>query len=107
MNPLLSFLRLSALFVFTAVAMHVPLSHAAESEAANEEFERGPHRGRLLRDGDFALEVTIFETGVAPQFRLHVVHLAEVALGRGVVEQVDLRRRLGGLDGDARGARRI
>ncbi len=40
----------------------------AESEA---DFERGPHRGRLLRDGDFALEVTIFETGVSPEFRLY------------------------------------
>lgn len=42
-------------------------SHSAPAE----EFERGPHRGRLLRDGDFALEVTIFETGVPPQFRLY------------------------------------
>ena len=71
MNRLHFFLRLSALFVFAAVAWHTPLSHAAESEAAKEEFERGPHRGRLLRDGDFALEVTIFETGVPPQFRLY------------------------------------
>jgi len=35
------------------------------------EFERGPHRGRMLRDGDFALEITIFETNVPPQFRLY------------------------------------
>ena len=40
-------------------------------EAPATEFERGPHRGRMLRDGDFALEVTIFETGVPPQFRLY------------------------------------
>ncbi|MCH7822364.1 MAG: efflux RND transporter periplasmic adaptor subunit [Proteobacteria bacterium] len=41
--------------------------------AANEvqDFERGPHNGRLLRDGDFALEVTIFETGVPPEFRIY------------------------------------
>ena len=41
--------------------------------AANEaqDFERGPHNGRLLRDGDFALEVTIFETGVPPEFRFY------------------------------------
>ena len=39
---------------------------AGESQGAAGEFERGPHRGRLLRDGDFALEVTIFETGVPP-----------------------------------------
>ena len=39
--------------------------------AAAAEFERGPHRGRMLRDGEFAIEVTIFETGVPPQFRLY------------------------------------
>ncbi len=42
--------------------------HGAPAAA---EFERGPHRGRMLRDGEFALEVTIFETGVPPQFRLY------------------------------------
>lgn len=46
--------------------------HGHGHEAAEAaEFERGPHRGRLLRDGDFALEVTIFETGVPPEFRLY------------------------------------
>jgi cobalt-zinc-cadmium efflux system membrane fusion protein len=34
------------------------------------EFERGPHRGRLLRSGDFALEITIFEANTPPHFRL-------------------------------------
>ena len=43
--------------------------HAAEATAAGD-YERGPHNGRMLRDGDFALEITIFETGVPPQFRL-------------------------------------
>ena len=35
------------------------------------EYERGPHRGRMLREGDFALEVTIFEDGVDPEFRVY------------------------------------
>lgn len=47
-------------------------TEAAESESpAAGEYERGPHRGRMLRDGDFALEVTIFETNVPPQYRLY------------------------------------
>lgn len=41
--------------------------HAAEAA----EFERGPHRGRMLRQDDFAIEVTIFETGVPPEFHLY------------------------------------
>ncbi len=35
-----------------------------------EDYARGPHNGRLLEDGEFALEVTIFETGVPPEFRI-------------------------------------
>lgn len=42
--------------------------HAAPAAG---EFERGPHNGRLLREGDFALEITIFEDGVPPQYRLY------------------------------------
>lgn len=49
-----------------------PAPAAGHGEAAAAEYERGPHRGRMLRDGNFALEVTIFETGVPPQYRLYV-----------------------------------
>lgn len=42
----------------------------AHGEVA-EDYERGPHRGRMLRDGDFAVEITIFEEGVDPQFRVY------------------------------------
>ena len=38
--------------------------------AAEEEFERGPNKGRLLKKDDFAVEITIFEDGVPPQFRV-------------------------------------
>jgi cobalt-zinc-cadmium efflux system membrane fusion protein len=44
---------------------------AHEEKGAQAEFERGPHRGRMLRSGTFALEITIFETGVPPQFRVY------------------------------------
>lgn len=37
----------------------------------DEGYERGPHGGRLLEDDDFALEVTIFEAGRPPQFRIY------------------------------------
>ena len=41
-----------------------------EAPAAGE-YERGPHNGRMLRDGDFALEMTVFEDGVPPEYRLY------------------------------------
>ena len=34
------------------------------------EATKGPHGGRLLSEGDFATEVTIFERGVPPEFRV-------------------------------------
>jgi membrane fusion protein, heavy metal efflux system len=40
-------------------------------EAAAEAV-KGPHGGRLLSEGDFATEVTIFERGVPPEFRVFV-----------------------------------
>lgn len=39
--------------------------------AEKEEFERGPHKGRLLKKDGFAVEITIFEDGVPPQFRVY------------------------------------
>jgi membrane fusion protein, heavy metal efflux system len=41
--------------------------HGGEAAA---EAAKGPRGGRLLSDGDFATEVTIFERGVPPEFRV-------------------------------------
>lgn len=41
-------------------------AHGATAEA---EVAKGPRGGRLLTGGDFALELSIFETGVPPEFR--------------------------------------
>ncbi len=50
-----------------------PHGEHGEDEAHDDESEaRGPHHGRLLRDGAFAVEVTIFESGIPPQFRLYL-----------------------------------
>lgn len=37
--------------------------------AEEVEVVKGPHGGRLLSSGDFTLELSIFETGVPPEFR--------------------------------------
>lgn len=39
-------------------------------EAGHDKPEKGPHGGRLLKKEDFAVEITIFEKGVPPQFRV-------------------------------------
>lgn len=49
-------------------------SHAIESPdgTQQEEAEKGSHNGRLLIEGEFVVELAIFETGVAPEFRVWV-----------------------------------
>jgi cobalt-zinc-cadmium efflux system membrane fusion protein len=44
--------------------------HGHDDHAEGEE-EKGPHGGRMLEDGEFALEITIFESGVPPEFRVY------------------------------------
>lgn len=39
-------------------------------ESVKEEVEKGPNNGRMLRDGDFAIELSIFEDGMPPEFRV-------------------------------------
>ncbi|GAA0444079.1 MULTISPECIES: efflux RND transporter periplasmic adaptor subunit [Sphingomonas] len=55
-----------------AACGEVPTANQTEEHAAPAaaDYERGPHRGRMLRDGDFAVEMTIFEDGVEPEFRV-------------------------------------
>lgn len=50
-----------------------PDEHGSQAQGqATVDFERGPHRGRLLRDGDFSLELRIFEDGVPPEFHVYL-----------------------------------
>lgn len=63
---------------------------------ANEDYERGPNNGRLLRDGDFALEVTIFETNAPPHYRLYAYRSDSLIPPTEVVATIELSR----LDGE-------
>ncbi len=69
--------------------------HAEATGGAARAFERGPHGGRLLRDGDFAVEVTIFEEGVPPEFHVYAYRKDKPVSPREVTLAVELTR-LGG-----------
>ncbi len=72
-------------------------STEAEGEAAAEaDYERGPHNGRMLRDGKFALEITIFEDGVPPEYRIYAYRDDKPIPPREVALTVTLKR----LDGE-------
>ncbi len=45
--------------------------HGAGDAQATGQAQKGTRGGKLFVDGDFGLEVTIFETGVEPEFRLY------------------------------------
>lgn len=89
--------------IFGLIASPVLLSACgptADTESAAEEaeadYERGPHNGRMLRDGDFALEITIAEEGVPPEFHIYP-YLNDEPLDP---SQVELRVMLSRLDGE-------
>jgi cobalt-zinc-cadmium efflux system membrane fusion protein len=48
---------------------HHDHGHDGHGHGAEAAEPKGPHRGRLLSDGDFTLELAIFEAGVPPEFR--------------------------------------
>lgn len=50
---------------------HGPADGHGHGDRHQDETPKGAHGGRVLENGEFALEVTIFEDGVAPEFRLY------------------------------------
>ncbi len=46
-------------------------THEEKHKVSETEYERGPHRGRLLRSGNFSVEITIFEEGTDPEFHVY------------------------------------
>jgi membrane fusion protein, heavy metal efflux system len=63
---------LAAMVAACGKQSEAPPTSAPGHAPAAAEFERGPHRGRLLRDGDFALELQIFEEGVPPEYHAYL-----------------------------------
>ena len=43
----------------------------AKTQEGEPQTSKGPHGGRLLTQGSFAIEVTIYEKGVPPEFRVY------------------------------------
>lgn len=82
---------ITALFISSpaqASADHQDDDHAhTEAEPA-----KGPQGGRLLSQGDFALEVTIYETGVEPELRLYGYQKGKAIQAEALKVEVKLQR---------------
>ena len=61
-------------------------------ETAEAEPAKGPHRGRMLKEGDFAIELAIFETGMPPEFRVWATNDGAPVAPRDVGLHVTLTR---------------
>lgn len=70
-------IKLFLVRLMTLAFLALPLASCGsggEAEAETEvsaEAPEGPHGGRLLTDGKLGLEITIFEAGQEPQFRIY------------------------------------
>ena len=95
MSPMMPRLALVLLLGLAACGTEPPPA-APEGETAAPDYERGPHNGRMLRSGDFALEVTIFEDGVPPEHHLYAYRGGKPVSPAGVQVTVTLSR----LDGE-------
>ena len=84
-----------ALFIIAPLAACNSSSEPAEEHGEEGEPAKGPHNGRLLKDGDFAVEMTIFEDGVPPQFRVYPTKDGKPVDAKTVQLTVTLKR-LGG-----------
>jgi cobalt-zinc-cadmium efflux system membrane fusion protein len=67
-KSIVTLLVLSQLALYAAFT--TPSAHASSAAAAEETVEKGPNNGRMLKEGDFAIELAIFENGVPPEFRV-------------------------------------
>jgi membrane fusion protein, heavy metal efflux system len=96
MIRILSILILSAAIAACGGKAEDMAKAEAGHAAPSGEYERGPHRGRMLRDGDVAIEMTIFETNVPPEYRLYAYRNDKPLPPNEVQATVELKR----LDGE-------
>lgn len=96
------FLKMAALLLvptmFAGCSETPPAEDQGDHGAKEAEEARGPHRGRMLRDGNFAVEVTIFEDGVDPEFHIYAYRDDEPVRPQDVQLSVELVRLGGKID---------
>ncbi|QLZ68180.1 cation transporter [Legionella sp. PC1000] len=68
-RPWVSFLLLFVLLL--GLSLTFWLTHATD-DVHQETWEIGPHKGRLFKEGDLALELLIFERAMPPHFRAYL-----------------------------------
>ncbi len=95
-NPVV--VALAAFFIQSVACGERPGAGAAGAEKAEGalDYPRGPHGARLLTGDELQLEVTIFETGVPPHFRVYPLDARGNQVAPGDVRLSFELHRLGG-----------
>ncbi|MBB6095491.1 cobalt-zinc-cadmium efflux system membrane fusion protein [Povalibacter uvarum] len=94
-----TFLTLAAALLLAACGgSHEEHAHEESAHDHAEEAERGQHGGRVLRDGDFALELAIHEAGVPPEYRVWLYEDGQPAPPSAAAVTVVLTRLDGSVD---------
>ncbi|CAA0125737.1 Cobalt-zinc-cadmium resistance protein CzcB [BD1-7 clade bacterium] len=73
-------------------------AHDVVDAHAHEERPKGPHGGTMVQEGDYAVEVTIFETGIPPEMRLYLYKNGEPLAPAAAEVGVELVRLGGDID---------
>jgi len=66
--------------------------HKHEHAHNEEEAINGPHGGRLLLQDDFSLEITVYESGLPPEFRVYAYHDNQPVEANKVTLDIELKR---------------
>jgi len=67
-------------------------AHGHEHNDHEEVMPRGPHGGRLLQHDEFELEITIYEMGLPPEFRVYAYHDDQPVAPEEVTLDIELTR---------------
>ena len=70
MKSTFKILTLISTLCFVSLSTSFSSLAVSEQKIEEAELEKGPNRGRLLKKDNFAIELSIFETGVPPEFRV-------------------------------------
>lgn len=85
-------------WLLSTMPEHDALDHAEHEESMEEDISKGPNNGRLLVDGNFSIEITIFETGVPPEFHVYAYQQGHAIEPANVQLTIELHRLGGDID---------
>ncbi|MGI9321911.1 MAG: efflux RND transporter periplasmic adaptor subunit [Thiogranum sp.] len=74
------------------VPAEIASDHEHHAGHAEDNTPKGPHGGRLLSEDPFAIEVTIYERGVPPEFRVYAYYQEQPLAPEEVTLTIDLSR---------------